>query len=307
MPPEGRTDGPVAVSGASGLVGAALCRALSAAGRRVLRLVRGDASGPCDVAWDPAAGSLDEAALAGAASVVHLAGAPISVRWSAAAKARIRDSRVHGTRAIAEGLARLESPPEVLVCASAIGYYGDVDDDLVRDETAPPGGGFLGETAQAWEAACEPARAAGIRVVHLRFGVVLSPAGGALAAMLPAFRLGLGGPVGSGRQWMSWVALDDAVRVIRRAIDDPTLEGPLNVVAPAPVRQAEFAKTLGRVLGRPALLPLPGFAVRALFGDMGEALLLKGARVEPAALQRAGFCFEHPRLGDALGALLGQP
>jgi uncharacterized protein (TIGR01777 family) len=237
---------------------------------------------------------------------VHLAGESLSAhRWTEAQKARIRDSRTDGTRLIAEGLAQLERPPRVLVSASAVGYYGDAG-AAPLDESAPPGEGFLPEVCQAWEEAASPARARGLRVVNARLGVVLSPAGGALAKMLPAFRLGAGGPIGSGEQVMSWIALDDVLYAILRLIIDPRLEGPVNLTAPLAVTQRELAATLGAVLHRPSRLPLPAAAVRVMFGELGEAVLLGGARVQPRRLSEVGFAFTRPRLEDALRHLLGR-
>jgi hypothetical protein len=237
---------------------------------------------------------------------VHLAGENIAAgRWTAARKARIRGSRVGGTRLVAGALAELAHPPGVLVNASAVGYYGDRGDETV-DEESRPGNGFLAETCVAWEAATAAAARAGVRVVRLRIGVVLSTRGGALARMLPAYRWGLGGPVGDGRQWVSWVTLEDLVRSIRHALRNGGLHGPVNAVAPQPARSAEFARALGRALGRPARLPLPGWAVRGLLGEMGEALLLGGARVLPTRLRGAGFEFRHAELDAALEAVLGR-
>jgi uncharacterized protein (TIGR01777 family) len=297
----------IAVSGSGGLVGGALVRSLAAVGHHVVRLVR-DASrvGPDAVIWDPASGRVDGKCLEGLDAVVHLAGENIAAgRWTAARKARIRGSRVEGTRLVAGALAELARPPGVLVNASAVGYYGNRGDETV-DEESRPGTGFLAETCVAWEAATAAAARAGVRVVRLRIGVVLSTRGGALARMLPAYRWGLGGPVGDGRQWVSWVTLEDLVRSIRHALRNDGLDGPVNAVAPQPARSAEFARALGRVLGRPARLPLPGWAVRGLLGEMGEALLLGGARVLPTRLGEAGFEFRHAELDAALEAVLGR-
>jgi uncharacterized protein (TIGR01777 family) len=241
-------------------------------------------------------------------AVVHLAGESIAAgRWTAAVKERIRRSRVDGTRLLAETLARLERRPRVLVSASAVGYYGDRGDEPLTEES-PPGVGFLADVARAWEAAADPARAVGIRVVHPRLGLVLAREGGALPRMALPFRLGLGGVIGSGRQYWSWIALPDAVRVIERALADATLAGPVNAVAPAPATNREFTRALGRVLGRPTLLPFPALGVRLLMGEMGRALLLGSARVLPRRLERAGFRFEHPELEGALrGALAAAP
>jgi hypothetical protein len=298
----------VAMSGASGLVGGALAPFLATGGHAVRPLVRRAAApGSGEIAWDPARGTIDAAALEGCDAVVHLAGENIGAgRWTPARKAAIRESRVASTRLLCETLARCARPPRVLVAASAVGWYGASGGDDARDETAPAGSGFLAELTRAWEAALEPARAAGIRVVALRTGVVLAAQGGALAKMLPAFRAGAGGPIGSGRQWMSWIALDDLVGIAHAALFEESWSGPVNAVSPEPVRQAELARTLGRVLRRPALLPLPAFAVRALFGEMGQALLLDGARIVPGRLAAAGFPYLAPRLEQALRSELGR-
>lgn len=298
----------IAVSGASGLIGGALVPFLSTGGHRVDRLVRhAPARGTTDVRWDPAAGLLDGAALEGVDAVVHLAGENVAAgRWTAARKAAICASRVAGTRLLAETLARLQRPPRVLVSASAIGWYGGRGDEALT-ETSDPGTGFLVEVCQAWEAATASARDAGIRVVCLRLGVVLAARGGALARMLPVFRVGAGGVVGGGRQVVSWIALDDVVGVIHHALWDETLAGPVNATAPDPVTNAELTRILGRVLGRPTPVPLPAPVVRLLFGEMGEALLLAGARVLPARLAAAGFAFGEPALEGALRSELGRP
>ena len=221
-------------------------------------------------------------------------------------KEAIRESRVASTRLLCEALARMARPPRVLVAASAIGWYGASEDERGLDEEAPPGRGFLAELTGAWEAALEPARAAGIRVVALRTGVVIAAQGGALAKMLPAFKAGLGGPIGGGKQWVSWIALDDLVGIAHAALFEESWSGPVNAVSPQAVRQAELARTLGRVLRRPALLPLPAFAVRALFGEMGQELLLDGARIVPGRLAAAGFPFLHASLEEALRRELGR-
>jgi uncharacterized protein (TIGR01777 family) len=290
----------VAITGASGLVGTALRRHLEAAGHTVRPLVRRD---PRDgeIRWDPAGGVLDPADLSGVDAVIHLAGESIASRWDDAKKQRIRDSRVHGTRLIAEAVAAAENGPRTLISASAVGIYGNPSE--VVNEHVGPGDGFLAEVGVAWEAAAEPARAAGVRVVHPRIGIVLAPDGGALEPMLPAFRLGLGGPIGAGTQGFAWVHLDDVVRILTFLLDSD-LDGPVNTVGPEPLDQRTFATTLGRVLGRPAFVPLPGVAVRLAMGEMGEALLLGGQRVEPTRLRAAGFSWTHPTLEDALRDLL---
>lgn len=300
----------VAVTGAGGFIGRPLAAALAAGGHEVRRLVRRSTRAPDEIAWDPAAGALDRAALAGVEAVVHLAGESIAGgRWTASRRARIRDSRVGPTRLLAEALAALEPRPRVFVSASATGIYGDRGDEWL-DESSPAGKGFLAEVARAWEGAAGPAARAGIRVVHPRTGLVLAPHGGALAAMLPVFRLGLGGPLGGGRQWWSWVSLRDAVGAIVHALGHDGVRGPFNVVAPAPVRCAAFARALGAALRRPALLPAPAFALRIVLGSgQADELLLAGQRVRPAALERSGFAFADPELGPALAGLLrpGRP
>jgi uncharacterized protein (TIGR01777 family) len=301
----------VAVSGASGFVGRALSAFLSTGGHEVRTIVRtrpGARLAPGDIAWDPARGTIDAAGLEGVDAVVHLAGESIASRWTDAKRKAIRDSRVEGTKTLATALATLGARPKVLVSASAVGWYGTRDEriDGRLDERSAAGTGFLAEVCAAWERAADPARAAGIRVVHPRIGMVLAADGGALGQLLDPFTLGLGGPVGTGRQGMSWIALDDLLASILFAITTPSLEGPFNAVAPEPVSNAEFGRTLGRVLRRPAFLPLPGFAVKTLFGAMGEELLLGGAFVVPRALERAGFRFDHPSLESALRFALGR-
>jgi uncharacterized protein (TIGR01777 family) len=297
----------VLVSGSHGLVGSALIPLLTTGGHDAVPLVRGpvDAAGEAR-SWDPAAGNLEPAVFDGVDAVVHLAGESIAGRWTAAKKERIRESRVNSTRLLAERLAALQRPPRTLVCASATGYYGDGGDTLLREDS-PTGSGFLSDVCREWEAATEPARKAGIRVVLLRFGVVLSPAGGALARMLPPFRLGAGGPMGSGRQFWSWIALDDAIGAVRHALVTDDLEGPVNVVAPHPLTNGDFTAVLAGVLRRPAILPVPRLVARLALGEMAQALLLSSARVEPAALEQSGYAFRHPDLEDALRHLLGAP
>jgi len=302
LPTTDRT-GAVLLSGASGLIGAALVKSLEADGQPVLRLSRSpQAGGPGALFWQPGT-ELEPALLDGLQAVVHLAGAPIAVRWTAKRMAEIRASRVDGTAALARSLAGCSRPPEVFVCASAVGYYGDTADHVV-DESAPQGDGFLADVCRAWEEAAHPAAEAGIRVVNLRLGIVLDPAGGALGKMLPAFRCGLGGPLGSGRQYMSWIALPDVVGAARFALDHPTLQGPVNIVAPEAVTNRTFTKTLAETLHRPAFLPLPAVALRLLFGRMADEALLASSRVRPAALLDAGFRFQYPDLAGALQALL---
>lgn len=294
----------VLVTGSSGLIGGALAPALAADGHLVRRLRRAPAAGPEVTSWNPADGTFAPGALDGIDAVIHLAGENIAGgRWTAARKARIRDSRVDGTHRLCAALAGLASPPRVLVAASAIGYYGDRGDELL-DEAASPGIGFLPEVSRAWEAAAAPAREAGIRVVHLRIGIVLSPAGGALGQMLLPFKLGVGGVLGSGDQYMSWIAIDDVVGIARHALADEALSGPVNAVAPRAVTNREFTRTLGAVVRRPTILPAPAFALRIALGEMADALLLASTRVDPAALQATAFEFQHPELDGALRHVL---
>lgn len=295
----------VAVTGASGLIGKRLVASLEGSGRKVLRAVRRDVRDPArEIRWDPAGRQIDRDKLAGVDAVVHLAGANVAgKRWTQAYKQLLRDSRVDGTQLVSETIAALEPKPRVLACASAIGYYGDRGDELL-DESSASGEGFLPEVCRQWEAACGPARDAGIRVANMRIGVVLSPAGGALAKMLTPFKLGLGGVMGSGRQYMSWIALDDVVRALEHVLDHNRHTGPVNLVAPAPVTNREFTKTLGKVLSRPTVLPMPAFAARLAFGEMADELLLSSTRVTPAALQGSGFDFQYANLEAALRHLL---
>jgi hypothetical protein len=296
----------VVVSGSQGLVGRRLVAFLTTGGHAVRRLVRPPATGGAqDIRWNPDQGQLDAWALEGADAVVHLSGANLAeTRWSRDRKATIRASRVGSTRLIAEAVAGLRRRPKVLICASAVGLYGDRGDDLV-DERSAPGTGFLPELCQAWEAAAEPARQAGIRVVHLRLGMVLAGEGGALGRLALPFSLGLGGRLGDGSQAISWIGAEDVVGTIYRALFDPRLAGPVNVVAPQPVTNGEFTRVLARLLVRPALLRLPRFVIRAALGEMGEELLLKGARVHPGRLQAIGFQYVHDSLQSALSHELG--
>jgi uncharacterized protein (TIGR01777 family) len=293
----------VAITGASGLLGSTLVAALRAGGHRVTRIVRGvPAAG--DVAWDPAAGRLDPAALTGVDAVVHLAGENIGARWTPARKRRILESRRDGTRLIAETMARCARPPATLVSVSAVGVYGDRGDEILT-ETSPPGEGFLPEVGQAWEDATRPAEAAGIRVVRPRLGVVITPRGSILQRMLPPFRLGIGGRLGSGAQWLSWISIDDVVGVLHRALFDGTMHGALNAVAPTPVRNRELTEILARLLHRPALIPVPAAALRLLFGEMGEQAILGSTRAVPERLSGLGYRFRHPTIESAVSHLLG--
>jgi uncharacterized protein (TIGR01777 family) len=298
----------ILVTGSSGLVGTQLVPALRAAGHDVVRLVRDRARAAAGSAfWDPAGGHIDAEALRGCDAAVNLAGENIAAgRWNEKRKRAIVDSRVDATRTIAAALAGLEPRPRVLVNASAIGYYGPRGGELL-DETATTGSDdFLSGVCRAWEAATLPADEAQVRVVLARFGVILSRQGGALAKMLLPFRLGLGGRVGSGEQFMSWIAIDDVVGAILHAVGSAALAGPANVVAPEPVTNREFTQTLGRVLSRPTLFPLPAFAARAAFGQMGQELLLSGQRVAPRRLLETGYVFKFPELETALRHVLGR-
>lgn len=294
----------VAITGSHGLIGGELARVLEAGGHEVTRVVRGEA-GPGEIRWDPAAGQIDASGLEGHDAVVNLAGASLGDhRWTDAYKATIRDSRIPGTRLLSQTLARLDRPPTVLASGSAVGFYGDRGDEELT-ESSPGGSGFLAEVSQAWEGATEAAQASGIRVVLLRTGIVQSPKGGALARQLTPFKLGMGGRLGSGRQWLSWVSLDDEVGGIEHALATPSLAGPLNLTAPAPVTNAEFTKVLGRVLGRPTVLPVPTPALWAVFGrEMVAEMLLSGQRVLPTVLLGSGYTFRHPELRAALGEML---
>lgn len=294
----------IAITGARGLVGETLQPFLSTGGHTVRRVVRGAPRSP-DIGWDPAAGHMDAAALAGIDSLLHLSGEPINTRWTDAAKAEILRSRVDSTRLVAETLAKMERPPRRLVCASAIGIYGDRGDAPV-DEDSAPGEGFLPEVCEAWEAAAEPARKAGIEVVHVRIGVVLSGKGGALPELARPFRMGVGGVVGTGRQVMSWVSMDDLCRMFLWLLTTTDhVTGPINATAPHPVTNRELTEALGAALHRPTLFPVPGFAIRAAFGEMGQHLILEGARVLPTRATAAGFPFVFPEVGPALRWELG--
>jgi hypothetical protein len=296
----------IVLSGASGTLGAALRQRLEADRVPAVQLVRGQASGQQQVPWDPARDPAigDASVLEGCTASVHLAGANLAARrWTPSYRDELRSSRVNSTRALALSLAGLRKPPRVLLVASAVGIYGDRGDTIL-DEASEPGAGFLADLCREWEAAAEPAREAGIRVVHARFGPVLGPGPGALGKMVPIFRMGLGGRLGSGRQWMSWVSLDDAVEAILFAMRTEALNGPVNVTAPHPVSNAEFTQVLARVLHRPAILPAPAFALRLALGPMADEALLASARVLPAKLLEAGFQFEHVTVDNALAEAL---
>jgi uncharacterized protein (TIGR01777 family) len=295
----------VLISGATGLIGSALVAELESGGHRTTRLTRSPRSS-ADVGWDPSSGTIDASRIEGHDAVVHLAGESIGEgRWTPEKKRRIMQSRSEGTRLLAETIAGLPEPPEVLVSASAVGYYGDRGNELLREDSEP-GWDFLAEVCRAWEAAADPAREAGIRVVHPRNGIVLSTGGGALARTLPIFKLGGGGRIGSGRQWWSWVAIDDVAGAYVHALTEDSLEGPLNVAAPNPLTNAEYTRVLGEVLNRPTVFPLPAPAARLMLGEVADALLLASQRVEPAKLEESGYEFRHPELEGALRHLIGR-
>ena len=294
----------IVITGASGLVGTKLTKAFEADGNRVLRAVRREARSDQELSWDPVKGTIDRDKLEGVDAVVHLAGAGIADRrWTESYKKTILDSRVDGTTLIAETIASLENKPRVFACASAIGFYGNRGDDEL-DESAKSGDGYLPEVCLQWERACQAAEQADIRTVKMRIGVVLSTDGGALQKMLTPFKLGGGGILGSGKQYFSWIELDDIVRAMQFVVANESLSGPVNLVAPHPVTNHEFTKTLGRVLSRPTILPMPGFAARLVFGEMADALLLASTRVVPTALTDAGFTFENGELEPALRHIL---
>lgn len=295
----------VAITGSSGLVGTELRTQLSAAGHDIVRVERGE-RGSLPVVWQPAQQWIAPAALEGCDAVVHLAGASIGDgRWSANRKRELWNSRIDSTRLLVEHFATLKQKPSVFVCASAIGVYGNRGDEELSDDAAA-GGGFLADLVQAWEAEAHKAEALGIRVVTLRSAIVLAQDGGALAKMLTPFKFGVGGRLGSGKQWMSWIALEDEARAIAWTLTHEELHGPVNLAAPHPTRNADFTKVLGHVLHRPTLFPVPKFGLRLLFGQMGEELLLYSQRVAPTKLQRSGFAFHYPELETALEAALGK-
>jgi hypothetical protein len=296
----------VAVSGSSGLVGSALCAFLSTGGHRVKRIVRSNPSGDDEILWNARTNTVETEKLEGVDAVVHLAGENIFGLWTDAKKRRIRRSRSDGTRLLSEALASLDDPPEVFVSASAIGYYGDHGADEITEDTEPRDAGFLGWVCREWEAAATPAREAGIRVVHPRIGIVLTPAGGALQLMLPAFWLGLGGRIGNADQYFSWIALDDVLGGLYHALWTEKVEGPMNLTAPEPVTMQAYAKTLAGRLNRPAFFNIPAGVARALGGEMAEDMLLQSARVRPTKLTGTGYTHGTPTLDDALHHLLGR-
>jgi uncharacterized protein (TIGR01777 family) len=290
----------ILLTGASGLIGSALAPFLAIGGHEVTKLSR--AASPANGAnawWNPATSQINLGGVGDLEAVIHLAGEPLGGRWSPSKKQRIRDSRVNGTRSLSEALIRIPRPPKVLVCASATGFYGSRGDELL-DEQSASGSGFLAEVCRAWEAATAPAAEGGIRVVNLRIGVVLSSKGGALARMLPAFRLGLGGKLGKGAQYWSWIAMEDLLGAIHHGLLNQNLRGAVNAVSSQPVTNEEFTHTLGALLRRPTFCAVPVFALKLLFGELAEAALLASARVRPARLEQTGFSFRFPRLGEAL-------
>src|SRR5947207_643005 len=290
----------ILIAGSHGLVGTALIKSLETEGDEFFRLVRHYPSSHSEIEWSPDRYSIALARLEGFDAVINLAGEPIAEgRWTEEKKRRIRESRVKGTKLLGDALANLTQPPKTFICASAIGYYGDRGDEILT-ETSAPGKDFLAEVCVEWEQATALATEKGIRVVNTRFGVILDANGGALAKMLPPFRMGVGGRIGSGKQWMSWIALDDVVGGVKFALANDSLKGPVNFVAPAPVTNAEFTKTLGKALSRPTLFPIPAFGVRLLFGEMADALLLSSQRVDPEQLTQTGYMFELPQLDGAL-------
>jgi uncharacterized protein (TIGR01777 family) len=294
----------ILVSGVSGPIGAALLPSLETRGYEVNRLVRGSAADVGQIVWDPARPIAPEA-VSGFDAVIHLAGESIVGRWTAEKKLKIRDSRVVGTGNLARALAEAKDKPQVFICSSAIGFYGDRGYEILNEESTP-GKGFLPDVCREWEAATQPAAEAGIRTVQMRTGVVLSPTGGALRKMLAPFKMGLGGKIGNGRQWMSWIDVQDMVGAIHHILKSDLLHGPVNLVAPKPVTNAEFTRTLASAVSRPAIFPLPAFVVKLAFGEMGETVLLGSQRVEPAQLVSSGYPFRFSELRASLQATLGR-
>jgi uncharacterized protein (TIGR01777 family) len=290
----------VIVTGSTGMVGTDLCAQLQADGHEVARLVRRPAAVDNEIQWNPADGTIEADKLEGCDAIIHLAGENIAGRrWSDAFKSKIRDSRVKGTRLLAEAVAGLNSPPSVVVCASAIGYYGDRGEEVMLEDSLP-GDDFLANICQEWERAADPLRSRGIRTVHLRIGVILSSKGGALAKMLFPFKMGVGGVIGDGRQYMSWVSLDDAIGALMHCMNRTDLQGPVNGTSPNPATNREFTKTFGKVLNRPTILPMPAFVAKLAFGEMGQALMLASTRVVPKKLQDTGYQFRYSNLEDAI-------
>lgn len=297
----------ILISGSHGLVGTALIKSWEGAGHEIFRLVRHAPNSPAEVEWSPDRYSIALARIEGFEAVVSLAGESIAEgRWTDDKKRKIRESRINGTKLLGDALANLEAPPNTFICASAIGYYGNRGDEILT-ETSAPGNDFLADVCVQWEQATALAMEKGIRVVNSRFGVILDKDGGALKKMLPPFRMGIGGKIGSGKQWMSWIALDDVVGGINFALNNDSLRGPVNFIAPNPVTNAEFTRTLGRALSRPTLFPIPAFGIKLLFGEMGEALLLASQRVKPERLQVGEYQFQYPELDGALKHILAEP
>jgi len=294
----------ILASGMSGLVGEALSPALSQAGHEVVRLVRQTSGSTGEIQWDPAETVTPEK-VSGFDAVIHLAGETIFGRWTEAKKAKIRQSRVEGTRKLAQALVASSRKPKVMVCASAIGYYGDRGAEVLTESSAP-GNNFLAGVCQAWESSAQLASNGDTRVVSVRFGVILSPKGGALKQMLTPFRMGVGGRLGSGRQYMSWISITDVVDAIQHVLTTDSLRGPVNFVSPNPVTNSEFTKKLARALRRPAIFPMPEFAVKTVFGQMGDELLLASARVIPSKLEATNYGFRHGELEAALKELLAK-
>lgn len=295
----------VLVSGSSGFIGTAVTAALAAGGHSVRRLVRHEPKAADELRWDPSSGRLEPSALEGIDAVVHLSGETVAGRWTGSKKRRILDSRVRSTEALAGAIAASECKPAVMVCASAIGYYGNRGEELLTEDSGP-GRGFLADVVRQWEQATAAAAEAGTRVVNTRFGIVLSPSGGMLGQLLMPFKLGVGGPLGNGRQYMSWVTIDDVVAAIMHSLTRDELSGPLNVTAPNPVTNREFTKTLGAVLHRPTVVKVPGFALKLVVGEFSEEAL-GSLRVSPARLRESGYQFRFEQLEGALRHVLERP
>lgn len=293
----------VLITGSSGLIGSALVEALATGGHEVGRLLRkpGDGNTPW---WDPLEGKIDLCEFDAPEVVIHLAGDNLATgRWTAAKKSRILNSRLRGTKMLADFFSQCDPKPRLFLSGSAVGFYGDCGQTIV-DESSPPGRGFLADVCKQWEDATIPAANVGIRVVTIRTGMVLSPAGGALKKMLPPFKLGLGGVLGGGRQYMSWISIDDVVGSVQWLMANDSIRGPVNLVSPTPVTNAQFTKALGAVLRRPTIFPMPAFAARAIFGEMADELLLSSVRVAPTKLNDSGYTFRDPELSEALRRLL---
>ena len=294
----------ILITGSHGLVGNALISELNKDKHEIVSLVRHASAGASEIEWHPNQGSIDSERVSGFDVVVHLAGESIaSGRWTDEKKRKIRESRVNGTTLLSQALARSTKPPAVFISASAIGYYGNRGDELL-DEKSAPGNDFLAEVCVAWERATGEAEARGVRTVHTRFGIILDQEGGALAKMLTPFRMGVGGRIGDGKQWMSWIALADVIQGLKFVIEHTSITGPVNFVAPNPVTNSEFTKSLGEAVSRPTLFPMPSFAARLAFGEMADALLLSSAKVEPKRLQESGYRFEFENLRPALATIL---